>query len=100
METFGDAYQDMRDGKPARAPIVEIGIPTIYDSTLTLRDGHVLSIWVPFAPPELSEGTRDPRREPVGNDPIDYVSRYIPIFEPRSWTGFSLLLTISETAWG
>jgi phytoene dehydrogenase-like protein len=91
LETFRRAYDEARSGIPAREPIVEIEVPTVYDRTLTSASDHVLSVWIPFAPPVLATGTWDTRRQEVGEDLIDYVTEYIPNFrrDITEWTLFT-----------
>lgn len=80
LEHVRRAFGEASRGQPASEPIVHIQIPTVYDSTLTSKDGHVVSIWAMFAPPKLAEGTWDQRRDEVGERLIDYVTEFVPNF--------------------
>ena len=77
----------MRTGEPCSEPICHLQVPTLYDKTLTDRDGHICSIWGLYAPPRLATGTWEERREEVGEGVIDYVTRFVPNFRSaiREW---------------
>jgi phytoene dehydrogenase-like protein len=91
LEQYQQAYHDARHGEVPREPIVHIQIPTVYDSTLTSQQGHIVSIWTQYAPPRLAHGTWDERRQEVGEALIDYVTEYIPNFrrDTREWRLFT-----------
>jgi phytoene dehydrogenase-like protein len=91
LEHYRNAYEEIRAGEPATEPIVHIQIPSVYDNTLTERDGHIVSIWALYAPPKLARGTWEERREGVGNALIDYVAEFVPNFrkDMREWRLFT-----------
>lgn len=91
LEHYRKAYEEIRAGEPASEPIVHIQIPSVYDPTLTDRDGHIVSIWALYAPPKLARGTWEDRREGVGNALIDYVAEFVPNFrkDMRDWMLFT-----------
>jgi phytoene dehydrogenase-like protein len=78
IEYFEKSWDDARHGRPARQPVMEIQIPSVYDPTLTADGQHVMSVWVLYAPVQLAEGTWDSRREEVGEKLIDVLSQYAP----------------------
>ena len=78
LEYFERSWEDAQRGEPSRTPVMEVQIPTVYDSTMTDADGHVMSIWVLYAPVHLREGTWDQRRQEVGEGLIDVLSVYAP----------------------
>jgi phytoene dehydrogenase-like protein len=87
LDHYARAGAEMRAGQPCSEPICHLQIPTIYDSTLTEKDGVICSIWGLYAPPRLAEGSWPERRDAVGEGVIDYVTRFIPNFRAdiREW---------------
>lgn len=80
LQAYRTAYQQIVRGEPASEPVVHIQIPTVHDSSLTQRQGEIVSIWAQFAPAKLSEGSWETRRAEVGEALIDYVTEFIPNF--------------------
>ena len=87
LDHYALAAAEMRAGEPCSEPICHLQVPTLYDETLTDRDGHICSIWGLYAPPRLATGTWEERREEVGEGVIDYVTRFVPNFRSaiREW---------------
>ena len=78
IEYFESSWNDARHGRPSRTPVMEVQIPSVYDSTMAPRGHHVMSIWVLYAPVNLRQRTWDTRREEVGEHLIDTLSHYAP----------------------
>jgi phytoene dehydrogenase-like protein len=78
IEYFEQSWDDARQGRPARAPVLDIQIPSGYDDTMAPAGKHVMSIWGLYAPPRLAEGTWDEAREEVGERLIDVLASYAP----------------------
>ena len=78
IEYFAQSWRDAQQGIPAKRPVMEVQIPTVYDDTLTNPGQHVLSVWGLYAPICLAQGTWDERREEVGENLIDVLSEYAP----------------------
>jgi phytoene dehydrogenase-like protein len=78
IEYFERSWDDARQGRPARAPVLDIQIPSGYDDTMAPAGKHVMSIWGLYAPPRLAEGTWDEAREGVGERLIDVLASYAP----------------------
>ena len=78
IEYFESSWSDARHGRPSRTPVMEVQIPSVYDSSMAPRGHHVMSIWVLYTPVDLREGTWDTRREEVGEHLIDTLSNYAP----------------------
>jgi phytoene dehydrogenase-like protein len=55
-----------------------IQIPSVYDRTLIDGDGHVMSIWVQYAPVRPAAGSWDDLRRPAGELLIDTLAQYAP----------------------
>jgi phytoene dehydrogenase-like protein len=80
FETYRRAWQEARAGKIPEQPVCHIQVPTAYDSTLTDRDGEVVSIWTLYAPPQPASGTWEDRRQETAEMLIDHVDTFIPNF--------------------
>ena len=88
------AYFDARQEGWSRAPIVEMLVPSLIDSTLAPPGKHVASLFCQHANPELSEGRSwDDARDRVAELMIDTVNRYAPNFRASviAWRALSPL---------
>ena len=87
LDHYARAGAQMRAGQPCTEPICHLQVPTVYDSTLTEKDGVICSIWGLYAPPRLAEGNWETRRNEAGEAVIDWVNRFIPNFRAdiREW---------------
>jgi phytoene dehydrogenase-like protein len=73
------AYDDAKYGALSRRPHLEIRIPTLADPTLAPPGGHVMSIFVQYAPYHLRDGTWDSvRREALGDTVVETLAGYAP----------------------
>lgn len=72
------AWQDALGGAPARQPVMEVQMPSAYDTSMAPRGHHVMSVWGLYAPARLREGTWEQRREEVGEQLIDTLAAYAP----------------------
>jgi phytoene dehydrogenase-like protein len=75
---FKRAWDDAAHGRPPHRPVLDIQIPSGYDSTMAPAGKHVMSIWASYAPVRLAEGTWEDRREEVGDLLIDTLAQYAP----------------------
>ena len=80
FETYRRAWEQAQAGEIPDQPVCHIQVPTAYDSTLTDRDGEIVSIWTLYAPPRPAEGTWEERRREAGESLIDHVASFIPNF--------------------
>jgi phytoene dehydrogenase-like protein len=78
IEYFAQNWDDAKHGRVPRGPLMDIQIPSGYDSTMAPKGHHIMSIWVLYAPVRLAEGTWDEHRERVGEQLIDELARYAP----------------------
>ena len=78
IDYFARAWDDARRGDPAREPVIEVQIPSVYDDTMAPDGHHVMSVWALYAPVRPRDGTWDDRREEVGERLIDTLSIYAP----------------------
>ena len=77
---FKQSWEDAKHGRPPRAPVMDIQIPSGYDPTMAPSGKHIMSIWALYAPVHLAEGTWDERREEMGEQMIDTLAQYAPDF--------------------
>jgi phytoene dehydrogenase-like protein len=80
FETYRRAWQQAQAGEVPDQPVCHIQVPTAYDSTLTDRDGEIVSIWTLYAPPRPVRGSWEDRRQEAGERLIDHVETFIPNF--------------------
>ena len=75
------AYDDAEAGRPPRAPVVSVSVPSTIDQTLARPGYHTASVWIYPAPAHLAGGRpwREVREE-VGERIIDQVTGYAPNF--------------------
>ena len=78
VEYLEQSWNDARSGRPARSPVMEVQIPSVYDPTMAPAGHHVMSIWMLYAPVKLAEGSWEDRREEVGEDVIKVLAQYAP----------------------
>ena len=75
VEYYEQSWQDASAGRPASQPVMEVQVPTGYDPSMAPPGHHILSIWALYAPVQLKEGNWDERRQEVGENLIDSLSR-------------------------
>jgi phytoene dehydrogenase-like protein len=80
VDYFERSWQDAKEGRPSSCPLMEVQIPSVYDSTLCPPGHHVVSIWVLYAPPRLRTGTWEEQRQAVGEHLIETLTTYAPNF--------------------
>jgi phytoene dehydrogenase-like protein len=78
MDYFVEAWADAKRGFASRAPVMEVQVPSAYDSTLAPPSHHVMSIWALYAPVRPAAGTWEEQRRPVGERLIDTLASYAP----------------------
>jgi len=79
-DAFLAAWQDAQAGRPPRAPLMEVQIPSVYDRTMAPPGHHVVSIWALWAPVRLVDGSWETRRQETGERMIDALTEYAPNF--------------------
>jgi phytoene dehydrogenase-like protein len=88
LDHYRRSFNEAISGRVPKEPICHLQIPTVYDSTLTNGDGHVMSVWVMYAPVRPAEGTWEDIRQETADHLIDYITGFVPNFKSsvRSWT--------------
>jgi phytoene dehydrogenase-like protein len=72
------AWQDAQAGLPSRNPMLEIGIPSMYDPTLAPEGKHVMSVFLQYAPYTLRGATWDDLRDSYAERVLDVIEEYAP----------------------
>jgi phytoene dehydrogenase-like protein len=72
------AYDDAKYGEFSRQPYMDIIIPSLLDPDMAPAGRHVMSIFVQYAPYDLTGGWTPEKREAFGDTVIDTLSRYAP----------------------
>ena len=83
------SWDDCMAGRPSTCPIMSIQLTSVADPDLVRRgDGHVMSNWVLYENPVLSEGSWSSVREEIGERIIDGITEYAPNFRDSlvEWT--------------
>ncbi len=81
LEWYKRTIDECRAGQIPSEPIIHMQLPTVHDPTLTREPGHIVSMWVLYAPAKLAEGAWPERRAEAEARLIDYVNEYIPNFK-------------------
>lgn len=72
------AWDDAKYGRPSRSPLLEMTLPTMYDSSLAPHGRHIMGIFLQYAPYTLAEGTWDDLRDFFAGRVIDIIAEYAP----------------------
>ncbi len=72
------AFDDAKYGDLSRAPILDVTIPSLSDSTLAPAGKHVMSVCAQFAPFKLKQGEWKQKREALGDVVVQTLSAYAP----------------------
>jgi len=74
------AWDDAKYGKPSRAPLLEMTMPTVYDPSLAPPGKHVMGIFLQYAPYTLRGTTWEAEREAFVNRVLSLIAEYAPNF--------------------
>jgi len=73
------AWDDAKHGRPSERPMLDCVIPTTKDASLAPEGSHIMTAFVQYAPPELSDGRSwDQERDALGDRVIDTIAEYAP----------------------
>jgi hypothetical protein len=81
VEYLERAYDDAKYGNFSRNPYMDIVFPSMIDPGMAPPGKHVMSIFVQYAPYNLTGGWDDAKREAFGDAVIKTVARYAPNIE-------------------
>ncbi|MAE67410.1 MAG: hypothetical protein CMJ18_24380 [Phycisphaeraceae bacterium] len=74
------AHDDCEAGRPPRAAIISLSVPSVSDPTVTQGGCHTASAWIFPAPARLAEGSWEDVRDRVADRLIDQITEYAPNF--------------------
>jgi phytoene dehydrogenase-like protein len=80
LDYLEQAYEDARAGRPSRAPVIELTIPTSVDRTLAPAGHHIVQMFVQYAPYRLVGADWDDIGADYAQVCIDAVNAYAPNF--------------------
>ncbi len=72
------AFDASKYGEYAKAPYLEMTIPTVLDPALAPEGKHVASVYVQFAPYKLRNGNWETQRKELGMTVIKTLAQYAP----------------------
>lgn len=78
MDYMDRAWNDAVAGRPSQHPMLEITIPTAYDSSLAPAGKHIMSIFVQYAPYTLRAAHWDEIKESFADRCLDTLASYAP----------------------
>ena len=78
MDYIERAWNDCRNGVPAREPLLEMTMPAEYDRSLAPAGKHIMGVFIQYTPYTLREGHWDQLREPFAERAVDLIERYAP----------------------
>ncbi len=90
---YRQSIQDAQAGYPARCPVIDVQIPTVYDRSVAPPGHHIVSMWARFEPVQPVEGSWDQLRQREGERLIDTLTAYAPNFRDSivDWTLYTPL---------
>jgi phytoene dehydrogenase-like protein len=80
------AYDDAKYGEFSRHPYMDIILPSMIDPGMAPPGKHVMSIFVQYAPYNITGGWTDAKREAFGDAVVNTLARYAPNL-PRAIIG-------------
>jgi len=86
LEYIERAFDDSKYGRPSRRPMLEITIPTTYDSSLAPPGKHVANIFLQYTPYTLSPQVAanwHALKESYADSVMDLIEEYAPRFKER-----------------
>jgi phytoene dehydrogenase-like protein len=78
MEEMERAADEAKHGVPAREPMIEMCIPTVFDPSLAPPGKHVISILARYLPYRLREGTWDSIRDTIADRILARLAEFMP----------------------
>ena len=78
VEYIERAWDDAKYGRPSQWPLIEMTIPTMYDTSLAPEGHHIMGIFLQYAPYTLKGTTWEQEREPYSQRILDVIEEYCP----------------------
>jgi phytoene dehydrogenase-like protein len=91
LEYYRQSWDDAVHGRVSTCPVMAVQIPSVYDRTLVPNGGHVVSIWVQYAPIKPAAGSWEELNRSTGEGLIDVLCEYAPDFREKmiDWVLFT-----------
>jgi phytoene dehydrogenase-like protein len=86
LEYIEKAYEESKYGRPSVKPMLEITIPTTYDSTLAPPGKHVMNIFLQYTPYSLAKDVAPSwhsLKESYADRVMELIDEYAPGFQNR-----------------
>lgn len=92
-EYYRRSVEDAAAGRVSTGPIMNIQIPTVYDSSIAPAGKHIVSMWIRYEPVHPTGTTWDELRAPEGERLIDLFDEYAPNYRRSilDWTLYTPL---------
>jgi phytoene dehydrogenase-like protein len=81
MEYMERAFQDAREGRPARAPFSDGVIPTTFDKTLCPEGTHIMSLFTQWVPSDWNREPHQAELEAYADRMVDQYTELAPNFK-------------------
>ena len=81
IEYMEEAFQDARQGRPARRPFSDGVIPTTFDKTLSPEGTHIMSLFTQWVPADWSEDPHIEELEAYADRMVDAYDEVAPNFK-------------------
>lgn len=78
MEYVETAYDDAKYGNFSRRPYMDIIFPSMIDPHMAPAGKHVMSVFVQYAPSNITGGWNEQKREAFGDAVIDAIAQFAP----------------------
>jgi phytoene dehydrogenase-like protein len=78
MDAIEFAFDDAKYGECSDKPVLEMVIPSLYDSSMAPPKQHVLSAHVMYVPYQVKGGWTEQARSAIYERSIDAIARYAP----------------------
>ncbi len=81
MEYLERAFEEAKEGRPSRNPLLECTIPSVVDPSVAPANSHLMSIFVQYAPYKLAGADWDSLRDRYADRCFDVLNEYAPNFK-------------------
>jgi phytoene dehydrogenase-like protein len=81
MDYVESAYDDAKYGNFSREPYMDIVLPSMIDPQMAPPGKHVMSVFVQYAPSNITGGWDDTKREAFGDAVVNAIARFAPNFK-------------------
>jgi len=78
VEYIERAWDDAKYGRPSQSPLIEMTIPTMYDTSLAPEGRHIMGIFLQYAPYTLKDSNWDRERTRYTERILDVIEEYCP----------------------